>query len=316
MIRRAVLLGLSFALATSVATAQTPLVTIRCASNAADDLTPVLYAQRTGMFAKAGLDVELTRMNSGAAVSAAVLGGSIDVGKSSLVPLIEAHAHGLPLVLVAPGELWLTDEPISGLVVLKNSPISSAKDLDGKNVAVVALKDLTDLGLHAWVDQHGGDSASLHSVELPSASALSALTEGRVDAANLSNPFFNNVVASGKVRVIGRPDDAIARRFLITGWFATADYVQKNRPALERFGQVVRQAAAYTNKHHAETVDLISAFSGMDAAVVAQMTRATVAYGLDARDVQPVIDAAAKYKAIDHSFDAQELLGLAPAKGS
>jgi len=32
-------------------------------------------------------------MNSGAAVTAAVVGGSIDIGKSSLIPLINAHVH-------------------------------------------------------------------------------------------------------------------------------------------------------------------------------------------------------------------------------
>jgi len=31
-----------------------PLVAVRVASNAADDVTPILYAQKTGMFAKAG----------------------------------------------------------------------------------------------------------------------------------------------------------------------------------------------------------------------------------------------------------------------
>jgi NitT/TauT family transport system substrate-binding protein len=316
--RRAALLALALALSTSTATAQTPagLVTVRCASNAADDLTPVLYAQRAGLFARAGLNVELTRMNSGAAVSAGVLGGSLDIGKSSLLPIITAHARGLPLVLVAPGELWLTNAPISGLVVLKTSSITSGKDLNGKNVAVVALKDLTDTGTRAWVDQHGGDSTTLHMVELPSSSALAALTEGRVDAANISNPFFSNVVASGKVRVIGHPDDAIAKRFLITGWFATSDYVRKNRSVVERFAQVVRQAAAYTNKHHAETVEMIASFSGMDPAVIGSMTRATVADGIDPRDIQPLIDTAAKYKVIDRAFDARELIGLSGAKGS
>jgi NitT/TauT family transport system substrate-binding protein len=315
--RFAALLTLALAFSTSGATAQAPaLVTVRCASNAADDLTPVLYAQRNGMFAKAGLNVELTRMNSGAAVSAGVLGGSLDIGKSSLLPIITAHARGLPLVLVAPGELWLTKEPISGLVVLRTSPIKTAKDLNGKNVAVVALKDLTDTGMRAWVDQHGGDSTSLKVLEMPSSAALGALTEGRVDAANVSNPFYSNVMASGKVRVIGRPDDAIATRFMITGWFATADYVAKNRSVVERFAQVVRQAAAYTNKHHAETVDLIAAFSGMDPAVLASMTRATIADGIDVRDIQPIIDTAAKYKVIDRAFDAQELIGLPAGKNS
>src|SRR6185437_8705237 len=108
VIRLATLLVAALAVLSNAAAAQIPsLVTVRCASNAADDVTPVLYAQRSGLFAKAGLNVELTRMNSGAAVSAAVLGGSIDIGKSSLLPIITAHSRGLPLVLLAPGELWL-----------------------------------------------------------------------------------------------------------------------------------------------------------------------------------------------------------------
>ena len=314
MIRLATLLVAALAVLSNAAAAQIPsLVTVRCASNAADDVTPVLYAQRSGLFAKAGLNVELTRMNSGAAVSAAVLGGSIDIGKSSLLPIITAHSRGLPLVLIAPGELWLSSEPISGLVVLKNSPVKTAKDLTGRNVAVVALKDLTDTGMRAWVDGNGGDSQSLHVVEMPSAAVLAALTEGRIEAANISNPFFTNVVASGKVRVIARPDDAIAKHFLITAWFTTNDYVQKNRSIVDRFAQVVRQAAAYTNRHHAETVEMVSAFSGMDPAILSGMTRATIADRVEKRDIQPLVDVAAKYKVIDHPFDAQELIGLSAA---
>lgn len=309
IVRRIALLAPALAFLALAAPARTQtLATLRLASQPADDVTPVLYAQHAGLFAKAGLNVEITRMTSGAAVTAAVVGGSVDIGKSSLMPLINAHIRGVQLKLIAPGELWLTAEPISGLVVLKSANITSGRDLNGKTVSTAALRDLLELGTRAWVDQHGGDATTLHFIELPSSAVPAALTDGRIDAANLSNPNLAQVVASGKVRIIGRPDDAIAKRFLITGWFTTADFADQHRDAVERFARVVREAAAYTNAHHAETVPVIAPFWGIDPAILASMERATAGSLLNPREIQPMIDAAVKYKIIDSGFDARELI--------
>jgi NitT/TauT family transport system substrate-binding protein len=224
------------------------------------------------------------------------------------MPLINAHTRGVQLKLIAPGEIWLTEEPISGLVVLKTSTINTGRDLNGKTVSTAALRDLLELGTRAWVDQHGGDATSLRFIELPSSAVPAALTDGRIDAANLSNPNLAQVVASGKVRIIGRPDDAIAKRFLITGWFTTADFADQNRDAVARFARVVREAAAYTNTHHAETVPVIAPFWGIEPAILSNMERATAGAILNAREIQPMIDAAVRYKIIEQGFDARELI--------
>src|ERR1700735_5208733 len=118
---RSEMLVLLFAALARPSDAQTKLTTIRVASNINDDVTPLLYAQHAGLFQKAGLDVQLTPMNSGAAVTAAVLSGSLGMGKSSLLPLISARFRKLPVSAVSPGELWLANDPISALVANKNS---------------------------------------------------------------------------------------------------------------------------------------------------------------------------------------------------
>ena len=61
------------------ASAQTTpaLTTVRVLASPVDDVMPVLYAQRAGLFRQAGLDVQVDRANSGAAASAAVMGGSV-----------------------------------------------------------------------------------------------------------------------------------------------------------------------------------------------------------------------------------------------
>jgi NitT/TauT family transport system substrate-binding protein len=284
------------------------LTTLRLASSPDDDVTPVLYAQQAGLFARAGLNVDLSRMNNGAAVTAAVAGGSIDIGKSSLVPLLAAHVHGLPFTLVAPAGVWSTSAPVTATLVLKNSSIASARDLAGKTVSASSLKDLMAMSTQIWIDQHGGDSSAIRFVELPSPAVLTALAEGRVDAATVTNPNLAQALASGKVRVLSHPEDAIAGRFLLAAWFANDTFIAKNRGVVERFVAVLREAVRYTNAHHAETVPLVAAFTGIDPATVATMTRATGTATLDPREIRPVIEVAVKYKIIDRAFDPQEFL--------
>lgn len=311
--RQALVSALVLTLAAPAGLAQSPpsAVTVRLASAPDDDVTPVLYAQKAGLFARAGLSVEVSRMNNGAAVTAAVAGGSIDIGKSSLVPLLAAHAHGLPFTLIAPAGVWATNAPVTATIVLKTSAIAAARDLAGKTVSSSSLKDLMTMSTQIWIDEHGGDSSAVRFVELPPPAVLTALADGRVDAATVGNPNLAQALASGKVRVLSHPEDAIAGRFLLAAWFANSDFIAKNRRVVDRFVGVLREAVAYTNAHHAETVPLVAAFTGIDPATVATMTRATGTLTLDPREIRPVIEVAVKYKIIDRAFDPQEFL-LAP----
>ena len=93
-------------------------------------------------------------------------------------------------------------------------------------------------------------------------------------------------------------------------YFAPADFGTRD-PAM--FARAMKEAAEYTNTHHAETVDLISKFTGIDAAMVRTMTRTQAGTTLDPGLIQPVIDASAKYKDIPTSFAARDIIlaGLA-----
>lgn len=68
------------ALAAGIAMANAENVKLRFAYLLADSDLPILVAQKSGDFAKAGLDVELTEVQGGPAVVAAIASGSADVG--------------------------------------------------------------------------------------------------------------------------------------------------------------------------------------------------------------------------------------------
>ncbi len=311
------LLGLVLALcvlAPPAAVAQPTPVTIRVGTGSDDSATPLLYADRAGLFKKAGLDVQITHMNSGAAVTAAVVGGSLEIGKSSLLNLIVARAKGVPVSLVAPGGLYLADHPMGGMIVATDSPIHGAADLAGKTVQSSALRDINTLATRAWVDAHGGDSSTIKFVEMSPLDAIGAVEQGRIDAATLVTPMWTDALSSGKARSVIPVFDGIASHYLITGWFTNDAFAAANRDAVARFADVMRVAEAYCMAHPDVARTLIQEFTGLDPALVAKMPSTVYPPGLDRRDVQPIIDVAVRYKVLDKTFDAADMISPAVAK--
>jgi NitT/TauT family transport system substrate-binding protein len=284
------------------------LTLVRVGAGLDDGLTPLLYALHAGMFKKAGLDVRLTSSSNGAALAAAVAGGSIDVAKSALMSLITAYSRGVRFKIVVGAAQYLTVSPTDQLCVLKTSSIESLSQTQGKTFAVSTLRSLDTLGTRALIDKNGGDSSTIKFIEVPFSTMFSVLEQGRADIASISEPSLAAALASGKLRTFGDPYEGIGKRLLIAGWFASSDYAAKNPEVVGRFSQVMREANAYSNTHHAETVPIVAQYSGIDPAVIARMNRLTNATTLDPQEIQPEIDAAAKYKYIDGGFSAKELL--------
>src|SRR5579859_7973889 len=93
------------------------LTTLRVAMVPNDDVTPFLYAQQTGMFRDAGLNVQVQKSTSGAVIAASVAGGSFDIGLASMMALISAHVRGIPFQMIAASGVHVASAPISQLVV-------------------------------------------------------------------------------------------------------------------------------------------------------------------------------------------------------
>ncbi len=312
--RRAVLAGAAASvLVPRAAFAQQHLTPIACAGLPEDSATPVLYGISSGAFKRENLDVKIEAQRSGPAVASGIAGGAYQIGKVSLNPLIDAHAKGVPLVIVAPGGLSTAANPIAGLMVRADSPIKSAKDLNGKTIAAGALNDIFTLALRAWMEKNGGDPSSIKIVEIPISAIAEAIDANRVVAGSANEPILGAALATGKVKVLAHSFDAIAPRFMFTAWVATRSWADQNRSAVDAFARVVRQSAAYVNAHHAETVNDIAQFTKLDPAAVRKMPRTEAGTSLDVALIQPVIDAAARFKDIPARFDAKELVWSAPA---
>ncbi|HEY5339599.1 MAG TPA: ABC transporter substrate-binding protein, partial [Candidatus Aquilonibacter sp.] len=193
-------------------------------------------------------------------------------------------------------------------LVRSDSPIKTARDLSGKTVSVQSIKGFLQVATMNWIDQHGGDSNSVHYIELSPSAASAALLAGRTDAATFANPSLAATLNTKKARVFAWTCDSVGKYYLQAGYFCTTGYAAKNADVVARFARVIAEASAYTNTHPAETVDMIAKFTGVAPEDVAGMTRVTCGLKLDPAQIQPVVDVAAKYKIIPARFDAREMI--------
>jgi NitT/TauT family transport system substrate-binding protein len=278
---------------------------LRIATTPIDLGAEVLYASDLGYFREAGLDVAVTVLGNGAAVAAAVAGGADDIGEANLVSLASAHSNGIPFVVLAPAGNYTSKAPTTVMIADKSSPLRDAKDLDGKIVGVVAIKDITQIGASAWIDKTGGDLAGVKFTEVPQSAMCAAVTAGRVDAGVVSEPFLSIALTNG-CRVLAACHDSIANDFLVGAWFANAGWASDHADAVQRFRAVIARTARWANAHHAESQRILEKYT--KATIPPGMTRVPFPETLDPVQMQPLITAAARYGAIKADFPAKDLL--------
>jgi NitT/TauT family transport system substrate-binding protein len=287
---------------------------VRVATGGGGDVAPLLYAFHAGLFKKAGLLLQITRMSSDGAVMAGVFGSTIEIGQASVLNLLGAHVKSVPLTLIAPGSLYQSGRLTLAALVQAQSTLRSAQDMSGKVVASTSLHDVNILAMRAWIDRHGGDSTSVKFVEISPLESVVAVIQGRIDVVLLSEPTLSEALASGKTRVVAPVFDGIARRYLVSGWFAMTNYADAHADIVRRFAEIMHAAEAFCNAHPAVTSPLFAAYAGINPALVARMTPVAFPDALEIRDIQPVIDAAEKYEWSGHGFRAAEMIGTGARK--
>jgi NitT/TauT family transport system substrate-binding protein len=287
--------------------AQSPKLPLTITVSPATDVLPYFYAQKQGMFEKAGLDVTEIAGTSGSANLVAVAGGSAQIGFANCVSIAVAFAKGVPVVMVACGGGYDAALPWAQTFVLSDSPIRSAKDLEGKTIGVTGLHDLFSMALKYWMEKQGADPGELHVVELPASSMIAALQSKRIDAFTIQEPFRGAAQAAG-FRVLAAPYDAVARQFLTAAWFANATWAAHNRETALRFARVIHDAAAYTNEHFAQLLPLISSYSKIPLESLQQSRPIKVPLSLRPGIIQPLLDVANHFRELPAPVRAQDLV--------
>jgi NitT/TauT family transport system substrate-binding protein len=282
-----------------------PVVRIGAVSN--DSYLQPYYGEASGIFATAGLAVEITALANAGAIAAAMEGGALDVGIGSPANIAAARLNGFPFVFFAPGPVFSVDVPAASLLmVAKDSATKSASDLLGKTIAVDLLKSMPQIGTMLWLQKNGVDPAAVKWLELPFGSMAAALTAGRVDAATIAEPALS--AARSTTRVLANYSAAIAPHYLSGAWFTTEAWIKANLALAHQLARAVVQISVWANTHHEETSVVLERVSKMPHDVILGVTRIPYGTKLDPAMLEAPIQAAAKMGLIPTAVPASTLI--------
>lgn len=273
--------------------AQTDIATVRLGCAPSDTFALALYARDQGFFKDAGLNVDITLFPVSGAIPAAVASGALDAGCSNWGALANAHTHNIPIAVIAPGGVYTSAQPTTQLVVARASTLQTAKDLNGKTVALSNLRDTMHAAMLKWSEINGGDSKSLKFIEFPPSEMKNMLTSARVDAAMLNEPALS--FAMTDLKSIGKPFDAISNPMMISAHYASNDWLAKNPAVAKRLIAAFKKAATWANANHPATATMLEKYAKIPPAAMTQMNRTTYTDTLDVVSIQPQIDVMAQY---------------------
>jgi NitT/TauT family transport system substrate-binding protein len=198
--------ALSLGIITTLALAQTPTV-IKFASVGGITDAPLYLAEEYGLFAKAGLKIEMQRMTSAPNLMTAVATGQLDAAGISITPgLYSSVEQGFHLRIVGDKQSLRPGVSATQLVIrsdlAKGTEAENMQVLRGKSIAISAKASSVYMLLDKLLKKHGMTLADVRMVELPYTNMLPALASKAVDGAIDLEPFLSQALQSGDAKVV------------------------------------------------------------------------------------------------------------------
>jgi NitT/TauT family transport system substrate-binding protein len=252
------------------------------------------------------LVVEETQLGAGPKILEALAAGSIDVGFSGIVTLIQAHAGGLPFVAVGGAIVEDTEHTAHRLLTKAGSGITGVQDLADKRVAVATLRGIDQLVLMEGLQRVGVAPDSVQIREVPFPRIEGVLQSGEVDAAVAMEPYVSAAVGNGTATSIGNPYTDVSPRTLVSTWVMKRDAAQG--PVGKAVAATLAEAAHWIATHDAEARAIVARRTGVDAALVAQMPMNRMEPKPLLADVQAMVDRTTQAGFVANAPKAEALL--------
>jgi NitT/TauT family transport system substrate-binding protein len=218
----------------------------------ADDLLKVAVAQRgqwdtaitelgerSGIFRKRGIAVEILYTQGGPEAHQAVISGSMDIAcGGGIESAIGGFSKGAPVRIIGSA---MIGSPDTYWFVVANSPIKSLADAAGKTISYSQNGSSSHTALLALLDQYKVNARPVSTGGHPA--TLTMAMTGQIDIGRGAAPFGLELVEEGRIRVIARGSEIKARADqTVRTCMANAQVLAKRGDAVARFMQGYREA--------------------------------------------------------------------------
>ena len=252
----AMLLGFAAASHAQVETKSFQLWTSRDAQQGA---LPVVAA-RKGFFEKEGLNVEVKFVSSGSEIPAGMAGGTIPMAIASWTNPMAMVANGVPARILAE----TTDiSAAQQLVVRKDGPIKTPKDLEGKKLALTRIGLVMSI-LEKMCKEYGCDVSKITLVNMLPQEIVLAFQRGDVDAIQTWEPWAIYATEQGGRVLVSATDSFVAGKEgkkridgIYAAVFASDDFVKKNPKTVQAALRALKNAAEWLEANRDEAATIV-----------------------------------------------------------
>ncbi|MEQ0562283.1 ABC transporter substrate-binding protein [Amycolatopsis sp. NEAU-NG30] len=286
---------------------------IRVAILTTVDLAPLWLAQEGGYFKAEGLDVQTDVGASGQETLTRMTTGQDDLALSTYTLFFLAKSSGsadIKLVADATSASPRSNE----VVTVPNSPVKTVKDLGGKRIAISSKNAASDVLTQSVMRDHGVDAGKVQWVPMPLPEMSAALAQGRVDAAYQPEPFLTQAAKTvGAYPVIDAASGS-TQNFPLTGYAATAKWVQDHPKTLRAF-QRAMQNATHAAVDRSRIEPLVVRNARVDQDIASLMVMPAFGSTLDARRIQRVPDLLQQLGVVQTKIDASSMIAPQASTG-
>jgi len=270
-----------------------------------EGVADLFYADQRGYFKSAGLDVSIDVLANGQNFIAGVVAGTYDLAPTTIPAIAIAREQGIMIKCVAPQGMYVSATPSALVLVLPDSPLHTARDLNGKTIASSGLNNLPAVALRVWLTKNGADASSVKVVEFPIAAMADALRLGRIDAAIVTEPF---ITLAKDLRSLGSPYDAIAPRFISSAWFASDTWLATNGDVARSFADAMRKTHVWANGRPKELIPMLQQATKISSDLASTMRLSSWGTELDPNLIQPLLNVAASAGMLPRPISAEDLI--------
>jgi NitT/TauT family transport system substrate-binding protein len=260
------------------------------------DVAPLYLGIKKGFFKAEKLNIEPVLAEGGAAIVPAVLSGNDQIGFSNTTSLVIAKSKRLPIKIISQGDIGgkSAEDAPDAVLVKKDSPIRSAKDLVGKTVSVNTLSNVGPLGINTGLDKLGADYKKVKYVEVPFPDAIVALKSGRVDAAWVVEPFVTAGTSAGN-RIVMNPFEEVAENLTVATYFASEKYISENKDVVDQFVRAINKSMSYAQGHPDEVRQIVTTYTKIPPEVAKVMKLPQWGPQLNEATIERTVTLAKKY---------------------
>jgi NitT/TauT family transport system substrate-binding protein len=231
------------------------------------DVAPLYAAIVKGYFSDVGLDVDTAPTAGGAAGIPALVGGSVDIAYGNVVSVLLAVQQGLDLKVIAAGTKntgFASDK--TEIMVAADSGIKTAKDLEGKSLAVNTRNNVIWLYARAWIKKSGANPDLVTFREVPFPQMEDAVRQHRVDAAFMIPPFSTTAVTRPGLVGIGQPYSEVQIGADIGQYITTGKTLAQKPETIRKFTDGLRKGVEWFNENKLgdEALGIVSGYTKMN----------------------------------------------------